>query len=238
MNAPQFIYVADVFCPWCFAFGPIMKKISAENPDVPVRVVGGNLISRKMTLAEDVEANPGLVDFWREVEQTTGRSLAGAINAALAKKPVRMYSPAADEILVALRDFAPGHELDQLLLLEDVFYGQGEDMFSEPKLAEIAAHWQIPVSRFENALDSERAFAQTKRNLAEAAALMGEIGSYPSVLLKKDNKIFAVSRGYVHYETIAARLETAFRDLEIEPVEHHGCSLADGCTAGRHARAI
>lgn len=236
MSEARFIYVADVFCPWCYGFGPVMKRISAENPQIPVEVVGGNLISRPMTLAEDVAANPGLVDFWREVESACGLSLSGAINAALARKPIRMYSPAADEILVELRSFAPGQALEQLLYLEDIFYGQGEDMFSEPALAQIASHWQIPVSRFERALDSEAAFAATKRNLAEAAQLMGEIGSYPSVLLAKGSKIYAVSRGFVHYETVAARLASAMRDLDIEPAEHKGCSLAEGCTAGRHAR--
>lgn len=234
MANPRFIYVADVFCPWCFGFGPIMKRISAENPEIPVKVIGGNLISRPITLAEDVAANPGLVDFWREVEHTVGRSLQGAIDAALAGRQIRMYSPGADEILVELRSFAPGQELEQLLYLEDIFYGQGRDMFSESSLDEIASHWQIPVAKFERALDSDAAFAATKRNLAQAEQLMGEIGSYPSVLLQKDDKIYAVSRGYVHYETVTARLDAAMRDLDIEPVAHHGCSLADGCTAGRH----
>lgn len=234
VNEARFIYIADVFCPWCFGFGPIMKRIAQENPEIPVRVVGGNLISRPITLAEDVASNPGLVDFWREVEQTVGISLEGAINAALADKPVRMYSPGADEILVELRSFAPGKDLEQLLYLENIFYGLGEDMFSQAWLERIAEYWSIPATRFENALDSEAAFAATKRNLEQAGQLMGEIGSYPSVLLQKGAKIYAVSRGYVHYETVEARLASALRDLDIEPVAHRGCSLADGCTAGRH----
>lgn len=53
MDGTYFIYIADVFCPWCYAFAPVMKKLAGENPDIPVRVLGGNLISRPMTLAED-----------------------------------------------------------------------------------------------------------------------------------------------------------------------------------------
>ena len=235
MSNARFIYVADVFCPWCYGFGPIMKRVAEEHPEIPVKVIGGNLISRPITLAEDVASNPGLIEFWREVEQTVGLSLEGAINAALAGKPVRMYSPGADEILAELRSFAPGQELAQLLYLENMFYGLGEDMFEQAAVDGIANHWGIPAARFERALDSEAALAATRRNLAQAAELMGEIGSYPSVLLQKGDRIFAVSRGYVHYETVEARLATAMRDLDLEPVAHRGCSLADGCTTGRHA---
>lgn len=234
MADTRFIYVADVFCPWCYAFGPIMQRLADEHPDWPVQVVGGNLISRPLTLAEDYAQNPDLVDFWRQVEQTTGRDLSGAITAAQEGRAVRMYSPGADEILVALRSFAPGHELAQLLELEDIFYGKGQDMFTESSLNAIARRWNIPASRFEAALDQPAALAATEANLQKAAQLMGEITSYPSVLLAQNNEIYAISRGYVHYETVAARLNSVGAELGIDLSDHHGCSRQNGCTASKH----
>lgn len=233
--ATNFIYIADVFCPWCYGFAPVMKRLAAEHPDWGVQVVGGNLISRPMTLAEDYAANPGLVDFWREVERVTGRDLSGAIQAALSGRSVRLYSPGADEILVVLRNLAPGHELEQLIELEDMFYGKGEDMFTEEALEAIAKRWNVPASKFESALDQPAALKATEANLAEAAELMGEITSYPSVLLERNGKIDAVSRGFVHYETVASRLESAMRDLGIKPLEHIGASRMGSCTAGKCA---
>ena len=231
----RIIYMADVFCPWCYGFGPIMKRLADENPGLPVSVVGGDLISQPITLAQDFDANPGLVDFWRQVERTVGRSLAGAINAALARKPVRLFSPGADEILAVLKALAPGHELEQLLYLEDLFYLKGEDMFSQEALDAAAAHWKIPAGKFEGALDSEAAIAATKRNLAEAAELLGEAGSYPSVFVAKGSDVYAVSQGFVHYETAASRLATVLRGAGVEPVAHLGCSFAGDCTAGKGA---
>lgn len=236
MNGTHFIYLADVFCPWCYGFGPVMKRLAAENPELPVRVVGGNLISRPMTLAEDMAANPDLVDFWRGVEKTVGRPLEGAIEAALAGREVRMYSPGADEILVTLNRLAPGHELDQLLYLEDLFYLKGVDMFAPEALAATAAHWNIPPEKLESALDTEAALAATRRNLAEASRLLGAVGSYPSVFLARADNISAVSRGYVRYETVSSRLKDVLRDMDIEPAEHRGCSFAEDCTAGGNRR--
>lgn len=236
MNGTHFIYLADVFCPWCYGFGPVMKRLATQYPDIPVRVVGGNLISRPMTLAEDMAANPDLVDFWRSVEKTVGRPLTGAIEAALEGREVRMYSPGADEILVTLNHLAPGHELDHLLYLEDLFYLKGVDMFAPESLAETAAHWGIPAEKLENALDTEGALAATRRNLAEASRLLGEVGSYPSIFLAREGDIYAVSRGFVRYETASSLLADAMNDMDIEPAGHQGCSFAEDCSTGRRRK--
>lgn len=233
MDGTQFIYLADIFCPWCYGFGPVMKRLAGENPEFPVTVVGGNLISQPMTLAEDMAANPGLVEFWRSVEKTVGRPLTGAIEAARAGREVRMYSPGADEILVTLNHMAPGQELDQLLCLEEFFYLKGRDMFTREALGEIAGRWGIPAHKLENSLDTEAALAATRRNLDEASRLLGEVGSYPSLFLARRDKIYAVSRGYVRYETVSSRLADVLRDLDIAPVGHLGCSFAEDCSAGK-----
>lgn len=231
MNAPHFVYIADVFCPWCYGFAPVMQRIAKEHPDLPVRVLGGNLISRPITLAEDVAQSPDLVDFWREVERVTGRSLAGAIEAAESGRDVRLYSPGADEILAVLGRLAPGHELAQLIGLEELFYGQGRDIFTADTLAEIADHWNLDPKHFEAALDQSATLAATEKNLENAAALMGEITSYPSVLLMREGKYDAVSRGFVRYETAAARLEDAMLDMGLE--DDNYCSLYGTCSLRR-----
>lgn len=235
MPSAHFVYIADVYCPWCYGFAPIMTKLAKIYPQFPVHVIGGNLISRPITLAEDAAASPDLVDFWHEVEQTTRRSLAGAINAVEEDRDVRMFSPAADEILVALKKLAPNHELEQLIELEDMFYGQGRDLFTQESLKEIASNWKIDVISLQHVLDKDATAAATEKNLAEASELMGEITSYPSVLLVRNNKVDAVSRGYVHFETVDARMKDAMQDLGIEvPKTGIYCSRHGGCTLHRH----
>lgn len=235
MTDTHFVYIADVYCPWCYGFAPIMRKLAKSYPQFPVHVIGGNLISRPITLAEDAAASPGLTDFWREVEQTTGRSLAGAIDAVEEGRDVRMFSPAADEILVALKKLVPNHELEQLIEMEELFYGQGRDLFTHETLKEIAVKWKIDAINLEHVLNKDATAAATEKNLAEAAELMGEITSYPSVLLVRGNRVDAVSRGYVHFETVDARMQNAMRDLGIEvPKVGIYCSRHGGCTLHRH----
>lgn len=237
MEKPHFIYIADVYCPWCFGFAPIMKRLAEEHPEMEVRVIGGNLISRPITLEEDVKRQPGIVEFWREVEKTTGRSLAGAIRAVENREPMLLYSPGADELLAVLRSFAPGHELDQLFMLEEMAYTAGQNLFTHETIRLIAERWNIPESGFERALNQPEALKATEKNLQRASELMGEITSYPSVLLKNGDRIQAVTRGYVHYETVEARLESAMTDLGVTAEDSAMCSWYNGCTIGRHGKS-
>lgn len=74
------------------------------------------------------------------------------------------------------------------------------------------------------------ALAATERNLETAAELMGETGSCPSALPARGGRYRAVSRGYARYETAAARLADAMRDLGV-PLEESGfCSLHHACS--------
>lgn len=236
MNAMHFVYIADVYCPWCYAFAPIMQRLSAEHPDIPVHALGGNLISKTITLAEDAAQSPGLTDFWREVEHTSGRSLASAIAAVNEGRQIRLSSPTADLVLTALKTLAPGHELDQLVALEDIFYGQGQDIFTDESLASLARRWRISPAALKESMQSPATEKASRAAQAEAAELMGEIGAYPSVFLVRGSKRDAVSRGYVHYETVASRLDDALRDLGADMTPGLTCSWHGGCTVGRHRR--
>lgn len=237
MNTAHFVYIADVYCPWCYAFGPIMQRIAAQHPGFPVHVLGGNLMSRRVTLADDAAASPGLTDFWREVEHASGRSLAGAIHAVETGREMCLFSPGADEVLEALKTLAPGHALEQLLALEDLFYGQGQDIFSDSSLAALAQRWHMAPDALKAAMAAPETAQAARRGLEEASALMGEISAYPSVILVRGNRRDAVSRGFVHYETVASRLEDAMQDLGLEDMPPHtACSWHGGCTLGRHTK--
>lgn len=227
-----FVYIADVYCPWCYAFAPVMKRIVAENPEIPVLVLGGNLISQPTTLADDVAASDNLVGFWEDVQTKSGQSFAGAIKAAKDGRMVRMYSPGADEILTVLSEYAPGHELEQLFYLEDLFYAQGRDLFDEATLNEIAERWDVKPEPFQRALDSAKTKEVTDAKLEEAAEVMGDISAYPTLLLVRRMDVAVVSRGFVHYETVATRLKNALEEMGLEKLENEFCSRSGTCSAG------
>lgn len=234
MTEAHFVYIADVYCPWCYGFAPIMKKIAAEHPQLPVRVLGGNLMSHDTDLMSYAAQDQGLYDFWNQVEKTTGRTLAGALVALRKGEPISMYSPGADLILTALKHLAPGHALEQFFFMEDMFYARGQDYFTADGLSLIAQSWKVDKQALRESCNTAENEAETEADLELAAKLMGEITAYPSLLLVRGDKVDAVSRGYVHYETVAQRLKDAMQDLglaDIQPGEM--CSWHGNCAFGR-----
>lgn len=234
MADAHFVYIADVYCPWCYGFAPVMKRIAAEHPQFPVKVIGGNLMSHDTDLIAYASQEDGLYDFWLQVEKTTGRSLAGALAALRKGEPISMYSPGADLILTALKSLAPNQALEQMFFMEDMFYARGQDFFTAQGLSLIAQHWGVEMQALRSSCDSAENEEQTEADLELALKLMGEITAYPSVLLVRGNKVDAVSRGYVHYETVAQRMKDAMQELGLEELSPGDmCSWHGNCAFGR-----
>ena len=59
------LYLSDVFCPWCYGFGPVMRRILADYPGTSVRVLGGDLVDEALTLSEMKEEHPSIREFFR-----------------------------------------------------------------------------------------------------------------------------------------------------------------------------
>lgn len=140
------LYITDVFCPWCYGFAPVMARLAAEHPELPVRVLGGDLVDEPCSLTAMLEEHPSLPAFFARLQETTGqpterfRSLLE--QAAAGTGPdLRMHSPAMNLPLAALRHLAPGHELEQMEAFQLAFYGQGRDVMDPAECAAIAARW-------------------------------------------------------------------------------------------------
>ena len=70
------LYITDVFCPWCYGFIPVMRRLSRDHPSLPVRVLGGNLVESPQRISEMLEEHPALPAFFERLEQTTGQTTA------------------------------------------------------------------------------------------------------------------------------------------------------------------
>lgn len=140
------LYITDVFCPWCYGFAPVMARLAAEHPELPVRVLGGNLVDEPCSLTTMLEEHPSLHAFFTRLQETTGQPTERFRNlleqAAAGTGPdLRMHSPAMNLPLAALRRLAPGHELEQMEAFQLAFYGQGRDVMDPAECAAIAARW-------------------------------------------------------------------------------------------------
>ena len=225
----HFLYLSDVFCPWCYGFAHVMQRLAAEHPDLPVRVLGGDLVGQATTLTEMKAGSPNLRDFFVRLEKTTAQPVGGFLAALDADRPLRMYSPDAAVLLAALKRLAPGHELAQMECLQQLLYRAGRDVLSADVREATAARWNVDPLLLERALDDPAVREAAEKETREAAALMGEFKLYPTLYLVRDDGRSLLARGYASYATTAARLEAALSGNSAGFAGGGACSLDGTC---------
>ena len=188
----NFLYLTDVFCPWCYGFAPVMRRLVAEHPELPVRVLGGNLMDEPQTLTGMLEEYPTIREFFARLQETTGQSTEhfrqALERAAAGTGPdLLMHSPAMNLPLAALRHLAPGHQLEQMEAFQMAFYAQARDVMAAGEQAAIAAAW-LPAGTPPDALTTAMADpaiqSAARHDAAEAEEVMGEFLLYPTLYLE------------------------------------------------------
>ena len=124
----HFLYLSDVFCPWCYGFAPVMQRLAAEHPELPVRVLGGDLMDEPTTLAEMKAHSPNIRDFFIRLAKTTARPVDGFLATLDAERPLRMYSPDMAVLLAALKRVEPGNEQDKIEIGQQILSGAGRNV--------------------------------------------------------------------------------------------------------------
>ena len=128
----HFLYISDVFCPWCYGFAPVMQRISSEHPGYPVRVLSGDLVENPTTTGEMMRNHPTMREFFVRLAKTTGQAVGQDFLRRLeqGQGDLRMFSPDMAVPLAALKKLAPGHELEQMEAFQSAFYGEGRDVLA------------------------------------------------------------------------------------------------------------
>lgn len=228
----NFLYLSDVFCPWCYGFGPVMRRLAAEHPGWPVRVLGGGLMDEPSTIADMVEEMPHIREFFVRLADTTGQPVGDAFLNRLepGQGHIRMYSPAVAVPLAALKQLAPGHALEQMEAFQAAFYGQGRDVLNPDTQRELAAVWGVTAAGFDRAVADPALQEQAQRDMDEASAIMGEFTLYPTLYLETgDGRRHLLARGYVPYADVAARLAAVPAGEELIPAMGKACRLDGRC---------
>ncbi len=224
---PSFIYITDVFCPWCFGFAPVMKRL-AEEYGYPVRVICGELVDEPTQTSK--MGTPRLLAFFQRLSDTTGRVLGeGFFQLLTPEHSVLMDSRRSALLMTALRRLAPDHALEQMEAFQEVFYAEGRDILDSAVQADAASRWGIAVNALAAAQEDKDVQAEAEQELADAEEILGDFVVYPSLFVKTDDgELHAVARGYAPYAEVKEKIEAVFCKSHDDQnsVSAHAC--ADG----------
>ena len=205
---PSFIYITDVFCPWCFGFAPVMKKL-VEEYRFPVRTLCGELVDNPTPTSK--MGTPTLLAFFERLSSTTGREIgAGFFEMLKPEHSVTMDSRRSAELMAALKKTAPGQALEQMEVFQEVFYVEGRDVLDPSVQADAASRWGVEPAALAEALSSEAVQDKAEKELEEAEDILGDFVVYPSLFVNTDDGVLhAVARGYAPYAEVKAKIEAA-----------------------------
>ena len=211
----RYLYISDVYCPWCYAFGRILDELLAEHP-LPVRVLAGELVEEPQTIDDMVREMPSITAFFKRLADTTGRGVGQPYLDLLepGKGTITMDSKAMSVPLAALRALAPGREREQLEALQKAFYVDGLDVLDPYVQATACSVDEESLILVSSQADIQE---QAERDREEALDVLGDFVIYPTLFLEKDNgkggtERHLLARGYTAPETVRTRLEEALAD--------------------------
>ena len=200
----HFLYISDVFCPWCYGFAPVMQRISSEHPGYPVRVLSGDLVENPTTTGEMMRNHPTMREFFVRLAKTTGQAVGQDFLRRLeqGQGDLRMFSPDMAVPLAALKKLAPGHELEQMEAFQSAFYGEGRDVLAPEVQMRIA---NVDGDVFMRALEDPGVQAAAEAEREEALDILGDFVVYPTLFLETDDgERHVLARGYADYPVVAA----------------------------------
>lgn len=231
------LYITDVFCPWCYGFIPVMRRLTQENPSLPIRVLGGNLVESPQRISQMLEEHPTLPAFFERLEQTTGQTTT-RFRALVKASPHGdenwlMHSAAMNLPLAALRRLAPGQELAQMEAFQEGFYADAQDVMSPAFWNRVASRWNISPAALQDALTDPDVRRTAEHDAREAEDIMGEFCLYPTLYLERDSRKTLLARGYAPYAAVRNALDAALASAP-QPVFSQGaaCGLDGHCDPG------
>jgi putative protein-disulfide isomerase len=204
----ELIYGFDPLCGWCFAFGPSFRAIRDAHPDLPVTMRYGGLV-----LGERVGPIAGHRDYLlrglEQVRQTAGVAAGEAfLNGLLAEGTYVSDSEPPCRAIYTMEQLVPERAADFAAALTDFHYIDGQPLDDASLLAELAARYGADKAAFAELWSSDEARRGVQRAF-EVARAFG-INSYPTVLYRRDDKLYAVAQGFAPPQLAVSRV-TALR---------------------------
>lgn len=204
----RYLYITDVYCPWCYAFGLVFDKVLARYP-MPVSVLCGELVSPGYTIDDMVMEMPNIRAFFKRLQDTAGRGVGKAYLDLLepGKGSMSMDSRAMSVPVAALRRLDPGREREQIEALQKAFYQDGQDVL-DPYVQAKACGVDEEALILE--CSKKEVQEQAEKDRQRAVDILGDFVIYPTLFLERDSgERVLLARSFTDLGTVLTRLEKA-----------------------------
>lgn len=194
-------------CSWCYGFSEVAARLAQDYADqTPMTVCPGGLrIDEKTPMPEPMAQE--ISRHWQAVAQA---SQAVFDFDFFQKHPGFVYNTApACRAVVAAGRIDRLNALRYQSALQHRFYAAGEDPTDHATFLAAAQDAGIAAETFALAYD-DPATEQMTRELFDFSRRLG-IHGYPTLVLRLQDRLLAITRGYIPYDALRQRVAIAFQ---------------------------
>ena len=192
----EVIYVGDPMCSWCWGISPALHQLElrAAQDGIPFRIVVGGLRPGGGD-PWNTQFQDFLKHHWEEVNQRSGQPFGYAL---FDRESFNYDTEPSCRAVVAARQMDPTKEHQFFELVQHYFYVRSEDPNQAEFYKPICEQLGLDYATFLELFQSKeiRELTQAEFNLNRQWGVRG----YPTVLLRKDNQLHLLARGYSSYE--------------------------------------
>lgn len=186
----RLLYVMDPMCSWCWGFAPVIERIIADYPQLPLHLVAGGLRPGARSPLDDV-ARSALGEHWEAV------AIASA-------QPFLTPDDLPDAFVYntepACRALVTGRELDVskvwglVSAIQHAFYARAEDVSQTLTLIDLAEQAGYQRKAFGECFDAEL----TKAAIAADFSWTRDLGiaGFPTLLAERNGQLALLANGY------------------------------------------
>lgn len=206
------IYVYDPLCGWCFTFHPVVKKLAERfKGRIKLEVKPGGLAigEQAQTIKEGYSFIPKAS---KQAESVTGVKFGRNFYLLAEEGSYFLNSEPSCIAQTVVNKMAPEHALGFAGRMQHAFFVDGKSLNEWTTYQELLKSFPVDINEFKKLWESEgiktetyQVFDWCKENGA---------GAFPALLLKIDDEIGRISRGYRPYDTIESHLHHLLNNLE------------------------
>ena len=195
-DKPTLIYIGDPMCSWCYGFSSEISKAKdqlKESTDFQL-VMGGLRPYNTETMAD---LGDFLKEHWDHVEQRTQMPFNYDI---LGDKDFVYDTEPPSRAVVLMRYIQPDLEFEFFKAVQKAFYAENKNTADLETYLQILKSLGVESSKFKELFNSDQMMNMVKNDFQKSAQ-MG-VRSFPTVLLKYQDKYHVISNGYSEAENI------------------------------------
>jgi len=200
-ETPTLIYIFDPMCGWCYAFSEVMQRIHKNY----INRLNFEVLSGGMILGEQIFPIGRMADYIRtankNVEEISGVYFGEKfISNILDPGTETLDSLTPSLATTSFKLLKPEMIVDFAHALQKAFFFEGKSLNEVDTYLELCNKFQLDGTLFLNLMRSEEVMQNTKGEFVLVSKW--GVNGFPTLVMKKDNQAYLLSRGYINYESL------------------------------------